>query len=125
MMHQAGGKMVRILPRGQQHDHRRIGIDRREQVAAFTLAADEAMAALGLDRMRAANGDTEMLRQRLLQFALEFLLDRPALDVGGFPQVRVGDQQDLVVRRVQQRCFMRQMQIQHAQRPSLARIMSR
>ena len=94
--------MVRVLPRGQQHDHRCIGIDRREQIAAFTLTADEAVAALGLDRMRTADGDAEMLRQRLLQFAFEFLLDRPALDVGGFAQVRVGDQQDLVARRVQQ-----------------------
>jgi hypothetical protein len=56
---------------------------------------------------------------------LELFLDRPALDVGGFPQVRVAVQQDFVARRVQQPCFMRQVKVQHAQRPSLARIMSR
>ena len=40
-------------------------------------------------------------------------------------RLREGSVTQDVVRRVQQRCFMRQVQVQHAQRSSLARIMSR
>jgi hypothetical protein len=81
---QAGGEVVGILPGGQQHDHRRIRVDRGEQVAALALAADEAVTARGLHRMGTPQRGAKLLRQHLAQFGFELLLHRPALHIGGF-----------------------------------------
>ncbi len=117
MMQQARGEVVRVLPRRQQHDHRCVGIDAGEQVAALALAADEAVALVGLHRMRAMQGDAEFLRQHIVQPGLELRLHRPAFDIGGLAQVRVGDQQDFITPDGDPRFGFGKVQRQHGDHP--------
>ena len=96
MVDERGREVVRVLPGGEQHDQRRVGVEAREHVAALALGADEAVALVGLQRVRAPHPLAEAGDEDLLQLGLELLLDRPALGVGGLAQVGVGDQQHLV-----------------------------
>ena len=110
---QARRQVVRVLPGGEQHDDRRVRIDRGEQVAAFALAADEAVALVALVQVRALGLDAETARQRLLQLGLEFVLYRPAGDVGRFTQVGIGDDQHFFIAGLDQRLRFGKGQLEH------------
>ena len=97
VLHQARGQVVGVLPGSQQDDDRRLGIDAGENVAALALAADETMPLVRLDRMGPLEGDAKSVAQDVFQFRFEFLLDRPAIDVGRFAEIGIGDKQHLAL----------------------------
>ena len=114
MLREARRQVMRVLPGGQQHDDRRLRIDAGEHVAALALVADEAVAAIGLERMRPLRAIAEAGDQHLRQPRLELLLHRPALDVGRLAQIGVGDEQHLVLRHGERRADVGERQGQHA-----------
>src|ERR1700685_316628 len=83
--------MVRILPDGLGHDERRLVVELRENLHSLPLRGDEAMLLLVAVPVRPDDRITlELNRPRERLF--HFLLCRPALLIGGKPQVAAGDE---------------------------------
>jgi hypothetical protein len=78
---QAGSQVVRVLPGGQQHNHRGIRVNAGKQVTAFTLAADEAVALVAFEEMRTLYFVAQPVA-RLCQLGFIFALHRPTFHIG-------------------------------------------
>ncbi len=90
---ETGQEVVRILPDGLGDDQRRASIDMGEDLHAFFLRCDEAVALRLLEGMCAHELVPEV-RHRGGELLFHRGLGRPAFLVGGEAQVAIGDEQD-------------------------------
>jgi len=89
--------VMRILPHGLGHDQRRLWIDAFEDLDAFALRGNEAVAQLFLIGMRPHNVAAGR-RNRRSKLLFHLLLCRPAHLIRASSQVATGNQRDRVIR---------------------------
>ncbi len=93
MRDEAAQHVMRILPDGLGHDERRLGVQPGKDLHPFALRRQEAVLFLFAIRM-SADDRIALGFHGAGQGLLHFFLGRPALLVGGEPQVSAGDEID-------------------------------